>query len=108
MPMIGAKFGGAVNKTKQGQSCTEGLMYLVLTALLISAFVLIFEIVIPGRAINIPGLGDFFISHEFYMINAYYFNTFASMLGLVVAAIVIRFHKRSVEKRVLKFAKGLN
>ena len=104
----GAKYSSAVKKTKQGQSCTEGLMYFVMTALLISAFILIFEIVIPGREFFIPGAGTFFISYDFYRINAYYFNTFASMLGLMLAMIIIGFHKRSVEKRILKFAKGLN
>lgn len=105
---VGAKFSSAVKKTKQGQSCTEGLMYFVMTALLISAFILIFEIVIPGREFYLPGAGTFFISYDFYRINAYYFNTFASMLGLVIAMILIRLHKRSVQKRILKFAKGMN
>jgi len=83
-------------------------MYFVLTALLISAFILIFEIVIPGREFFLPGAGTFFISYDFYRVNSYYFNTFASMLGLFASMIIISFHKRSVEKRILKFAKRLN
>ena len=103
----GAKYSSAVKKTKQGQSCTEGLMYFVLTALLISAFILIFEIVIPGREFHLAG-ETFFISYDFYRVNSYYFNTFASMLGLLMAMIIIGLHKRSVQKRILKFAKGMN
>lgn len=103
----GSKFTSTVKRTGQGQSCTEGLMYFVLTALLISAFILVFEIAIPGREFLIPGVGTFFISYDFYRVNSYYFNTFAAMLGLLISAVIIRFHKRSVEKRVLKFAKGM-
>jgi hypothetical protein len=103
----GSKFSSAVGRTGQGQSCTEGIMYFTMTALLIAAFILIFEIVIPGREFIIPGAGTFFISYDFYRVNSYYFNTFAAMIGLGISWIIIRFHKRSVEKRVLKFAKGM-
>ena len=105
---VGARTLDAAKKSKQGQSCTEGMLYFMLTALLIAAFIMLFEIVIPGNELSIPGVGDFYISYEFYRTNAYYFNTFASMLGLLIAAMMIRLHKRSVNTRILKYAKGLN
>ena len=104
----GGKYTSALGKTRQGQSCTEGILYFVMTALLISAFILIFEIAIPGHEFNIPGSGKFFISYDFYRVNAYYFNVFASLLALLVASVIIRFHKRSVEKRILRYARGLS
>jgi len=106
--MPGAKYGTALKKSKQGQSITEGIMYFMMMALLISVFILIFEIVIPGREFVIPGVGTYFISYDFYRVNSFYFNTFASMLGLGISFLLIRIHKRSVEKRILKFAKGMN
>lgn len=104
----GGKYTSAVRKTGQGQSCTEGLMYFIMTALLISAFILVFEIVIPGREFYFPGLGTFFISYDFYRVNAYYFNVFASMIALLIAGTIIRLHKRSVEKRIIRYAKGMS
>ena len=101
--MPGAKYGTALKKSKQGQSLTEGIMYFMMMALLISALILIFEIVIPGRE-----FGPFFISYDFYRVNSFYFNTFASMIGLGMSFILIRLHKRSVEKRIMSFAKGMN
>jgi len=104
----GAKYTSAARKTRQGQSCTEGFMYFIMTALLIAAFIMLFEILIPGNEFYIPGVGTYFVSFEFYRMNAYYFNTFASMIGLLIAAMVIRFHKRSVNKRIMKYASGMN
>jgi hypothetical protein len=105
--MPGAKYGSALKRTTQGQSCTEGILYFVMTALLISAFILIFELLIPGNEFYLPGVGTFYVSYDFYRTNAYYFNTFASMIGLLIAGMVIRIHKRSVQKRIIKYAGGL-
>lgn len=105
--MPGARYGSAVKRTEKGQSCTEGILYFVATAMLISVFVLIFGLLIPGTEFYLPGGITFYVSYEFYKANEYWFNTIASMLGLLVSTIVIFAHKKSVEKRILKYAKGL-
>jgi RsiW-degrading membrane proteinase PrsW (M82 family) len=105
--MPGQRYGDAAKKTATGQSCTEGILYFVATAMLISVFVLLFGIFIPGTEFTLLGGGTFYISYEFYKANEYWFNTIASMLGLFISGMVIWIHKRSVEKRILKYAKGL-
>jgi hypothetical protein len=104
--MPGVKYGSAAKKTTKGQSCTEGILYFVATAMLISVFVLLFGLFIPGTEFALLG-NTFYVSYEFYKANEYWFNTIASMLGLLVATMVIYIHKRSVEKRILKYAKGM-
>jgi len=100
----GARYGSAAGRAKQGQACTEGIMYFVMSALMIAAWILIFGLVFPGNEFMIPGVGSFYISQEFYIANVYWFNTFASMIGLGISGIFIRIHRRSLNKR-LKVAK---
>ena len=104
--MAGARYGSAAKRTTQGQSCTEGILYFVATAMLISVFVLLFGLFIPGTEFVIPGGQTFFVSYEFYKANEYWFNTIASMLGLFVSTMVVFVHKRSVQKRIMKYSKG--
>jgi hypothetical protein len=104
--MPGVKYGSAAKKTAKGQSCTEGILYFVATAMLISVFVLIFGLFIPGTEFNVLDR-TFYVSYEFYKANEYWFNTIASLLGLAVSSAVIFIHKRSVEKRILRYAKGM-
>ena len=104
--MPGIRYGSAAKRTTKGQSCTEGILYFVATAMLISVFVLLFGLFIPGTEFVLPGGQTFYVSYDFYKANEYWFNTIASMLGLLVSAMIIFIHKRSVEKRILKYAKG--
>jgi len=104
--MPGVKYGSAVKKTGKGQSCTEGILYFVATAMLISVFVLAFGLFIPGTEFNLLDR-SFYVSYEFYKANEYWFNTIASLFGLAVSSMVIFIHKRSVEKRIIKYGKGL-
>ena len=89
----------ATKSVKQGETCTEGLLYAVFTVFLFSTFALIFELLLPGNEFT---LGDktFYISREFYQANRYWFNAFAAMIGLVIATLIIRWHKRTVRKRI--------
>ena len=100
----GTRYGSAAKRTKQGQACTDGIMYFVMSALMIAAWVLIFGMVFPGNEFVIPGLGPFYISQEFYLANVYWFNTFASMIGLGLSGLFIRIHRRSLNNRI-KIAK---
>lgn len=95
----GARYGSAAKRTKQGQACTEGIMYFMMSALLIAAWILIFGMVFPGNEFMIPGVGSFYISQEFYIANIYWFNTFASMIGLGISGVFIRLHQMSLNKR---------
>jgi hypothetical protein len=102
----GARFGkAAVMSAKSGSSCTESCLYFMFTAIMIAVFLIMFELVIPGYEIEFFGK-TLYISTDFYNANKFWFNTFASMLGMAISLMVISWHKHTVKKRIAQYSRG--
>ena len=92
--------GKAARVSKEGQTCTENILYFIMTAFTCSMFVFIFRLVFPEHTFFVPWLGDVYISRELYDAYVTWFNTVAIVIGLLISTILIFFHKRSVNMRI--------